>query len=582
MTGLSAQTLYLIVRIAGQAVSNVGNVTLTSNTSGQAYVYPNGQLQLGAGSFTGTVTVIACTTDPNCSSTQLAGSPATIEVTYTIDGLNSSAKNLTYTIGNAPTAADLTRSFNVTGYPVQNFSVQSDVPWLAVTPTTASTSGQTAVTASLVQSQVDGLDSGTYTGHVTMTGTSGDPAIVPVSLIITRTQVNFASPYLQFSSSPGDVIIRGENLDLTPALGVRFGDTYGGTNFQVISATEIHATHPAMPAGSYTVHVLNAQGEDLTHATMTVVDPPVWAAATIAYPPSSGSTYPLGLIYDAGRASILAIVSAPSQGSAATQILRYQASGSTWTAPSVRNFPAAGAFSLSTDGGKLLTAYENTNGNTAVAELDPVSLATLKQTSGTNTDTLRAPTSIAVTNDGLAVLTMYDTGAELLAYPLLRPGIASLALAPGSTVYAAVMDNAIVNASADGSSLVFVSRTTPEIMQWNSSTQQLTDYQAKRSASMVSLSRDGSRVVTTDPQSQNIWVYDANITPLGILPFTTLAAVVSADGSRAYTYDSVAGTVRIFDLTAAPGAGNPYPEITPALTPAANPLSPSGGVPRMV
>jgi hypothetical protein len=100
VTGVTAPTLYLIVRVTGPAVSSVSNFTITGTTSGQAMVYPQGQSALGAGTFSSTITVTACTTDPNCSSAQLNGSPLTIDVTYTIDGLNSSATNLGYTIGN--------------------------------------------------------------------------------------------------------------------------------------------------------------------------------------------------------------------------------------------------------------------------------------------------------------------------------------------------------------------------------------------------------------------------------------------------------------------------------------------------
>lgn len=80
----SVSFVYLIIRVTGPAVANVTNITLSSTNSGQGSVVPADPAQLGYGSFSSTITVVACTTDPNCSGAQLAGSPATINVTYTV------------------------------------------------------------------------------------------------------------------------------------------------------------------------------------------------------------------------------------------------------------------------------------------------------------------------------------------------------------------------------------------------------------------------------------------------------------------------------------------------------------------
>jgi len=71
------------VQPAGAAVSKVSNFSISGNT-GQGTVYPATPADLGAGSFTGTVTVRACLNDPTCATGQLAGSPQTVNVTYTI------------------------------------------------------------------------------------------------------------------------------------------------------------------------------------------------------------------------------------------------------------------------------------------------------------------------------------------------------------------------------------------------------------------------------------------------------------------------------------------------------------------
>jgi hypothetical protein len=321
VTGVTAPTLYLVIRVTGSAVSNVSDFTITGTTGGQAMVYPQGQSALGAGTFSSTITVTACTTDPSCSSTQLNGSPITIDVTYTIDGLNSSATNLGYIIGNAtPTSADLSSTFNVTGYPVQSFTTTTDVPWLSVTPTSASTSASTAITGSLVPAELDKLDSGQYTANVTVTPSSGDPVVVPVTLSVTRTQVNYASPYAELSGAQGNVIIRGENLNLIHPTAIQFGST-AATSFTVLSDTEIHATHPALAAGTYTVHVVNTEGIDRTRAQLVVADAQAHAAAALAYP-SAGPQYPLDLVYDAGRGALLVALVHNNQGAASTELDR--------------------------------------------------------------------------------------------------------------------------------------------------------------------------------------------------------------------------------------------------------------------
>ncbi len=76
-------TLYIVITSTGNAVANVSNVTI-SDSSGQASVTPIAPTLLGAGTFTGTITVRACLNDVTCATGQLAGSPQNIAVTYNI------------------------------------------------------------------------------------------------------------------------------------------------------------------------------------------------------------------------------------------------------------------------------------------------------------------------------------------------------------------------------------------------------------------------------------------------------------------------------------------------------------------
>ena len=566
VTGVTAPTLYLVIRVAGPAVASVSNITVTGTTSGQALVYPQGQSALGAGTFSSTITVVACTTDPNCSSTQLNGSPVTIDVTYTIDGLNSSATNLGYTIGNAvPTSTDLTSTFNVTGYPVQSFTTTTDSSWLSVTPTTASTSASTSITGTLVPSELDKLDSGQYTANVTMTPTSGDPVVVPVTLTVTRTQVNYASPYAELSGAQGDVIIRGENFNLIHPTAIQFGST-AASSFTVLSDTEIHATHPPLTAGSYAVHVVNSEGIDRTRAKLVVADAQAHAAAVLAYA-SADLQLPLDMLYDAPRGVLLVALVHPSQGALATELDRYSYVGGTssWGSASSTSIPGIGAMALTADGGKLLVGTQDSTNSfdSVINELDPTTLVTQLATPVMN---FGPPRHIAVVNDGRAILTGGFNALEpIMSYSELRPQVVPLDPHVNGPTY---VYNGVVAASGDGSTAT-ITDGLGGIVQWNASTEQLSAAQSSNIFYWANLSRDGSRTLV-GINGGGVEIYDAALNVIGTLPNSTIAGVLAPSGQRAYTYDAN-GTVRVFDVTTPLSAQVMFPEILPAITPSASP-----------
>ena len=204
--------------------------------------------------------------------------------------------SLAYAVGNNPVSANFTASLSVSGN--QDWTVQSDTPWLSVTPTSGSAATiPTVLTATVDASQVDALDSGTYTANIRLSG--GNIITVPVTLNVARTQVNYASPYVQVSGATGDVIIRGEHFDLAPPTGVVFGSA-AATAFTVMSPTEIHATHPPLAAGTYVVHVPNAQNIDRTRAQLTIFDAQNVSAASLDYPGSNPQGVGISsLFYDA-------------------------------------------------------------------------------------------------------------------------------------------------------------------------------------------------------------------------------------------------------------------------------------------
>ncbi|GEM_PF-2548675 len=91
VTGSLSGTLYIVVTVAGPAVDTVSAFSV-SGSSGQASVSVKAPSALGPGTYSSTITVHACSNDSTCATGELAGSPQTVTVSYTID---------------APTLADL-------------------------------------------------------------------------------------------------------------------------------------------------------------------------------------------------------------------------------------------------------------------------------------------------------------------------------------------------------------------------------------------------------------------------------------------------------------------------------------------
>jgi hypothetical protein len=225
VTGVTSGTLYIKIVSTGPAVASITNIVVTGTTKGQGTINPAPASTLGVGTHTSTVTVYACTTDPNCTSGQLAGSPQTVNVTYTITGVAASVSLLDYSIGDSPFASSLAREFNVTGYPDQNWNAAGNVPWLSVFPMNGNAGTATQVIAYLVQEQLVVMSNGTYTGTVTITPSSGLAVTIPVTLTIAR------DPHLEpgfpvqtlvtdgiYHAGPESVYITVGNLDSDPKL----------------------------------------------------------------------------------------------------------------------------------------------------------------------------------------------------------------------------------------------------------------------------------------------------------------------------------------------------------------------------
>jgi IPT/TIG domain-containing protein len=495
-----------------------------------------------------------------------------VPVTYVISkSLSPSPGSLSYTIGNAPLPADLTRQISVNAFPGVTWTAASNASWLNVSPSSGG-SGD-SLSASLVQSEVDAKNNGTYLGTVTLTPSVGPVATLPVTLTIARTQVNWVAPYVAVVNKQNEVAIRGENFDRVTVTNVKFGSA-PAVLFVPVSSTEIRATHPGLAPGTYAVQVETSQGTARSLANnLVAVDPTSYTAATIAYP-NATAKQPLEIIYDAERQALLVGVAYPTPGSSG-EIFRYAFTSPAWAAtPASATVTTFRDLALSLDGKQLLAL-----GDVAVQQIDPTSLAT-----GVTTPAILFQfglffKGIAVANDGNAVLSsgfLRGGASPLWLYSVRDPKVTL----GTSTVFGTP------GASADGSRVV-LTQGDPQfpnlnVAQYNSADGlfSFSNFTVAQNGIRPKLDRKATRILLNGSI-----VVDSGYSVLGnlpeVAPGTTAAAALSPDGTRAYQY--VSGTaVHAYNLAAAP-VGPTFPEIAGATLPSdpgANPVmtvSPDGG-----
>jgi hypothetical protein len=344
---------------------------------------------------------------------------------------------------------------------------------------------------------------------------------------------------------------------------VNFGST-AASSFTVVSDTEIDATYPSLPPGTYPVQILvSGTAVGTSRARLVIVDPPNYASARLAYAvgPSSIATE---LAYDAERqALIVQLYDIHLVG--VTELLRFAYGSGAWIGPIVTGVLYPSDFALSIDGTQLLlSGYDSgsgSNGEASVMQFSPTTLLPIGTEVGSPAAAGFGIQSLAVANNGHAILETNDFVSSgqnpILDYAELS---GTISLLPQTTTV--VSHNAVIGASSDGGTVLVVSNSPgasggPAVAKYDASTGQLTQLGSFVQSGSISIDRHGTRVLLNAAA-----VYDQNMTLLGSLPSTTVGSVISPDAHRAYTYDS-SGGVRIFDLTATRNAGF-YPEIVPA------------------
>lgn len=233
---------------------------------------------------------------------------------------------------------------------------------------------------------------------------TGSPQTIPVSYDIgSGVDGDTVTPRVVPADTAGKVILRGSGF--TKATSVTFG-AVAATSMSVVSDSEIDASYPSLPAGTYPVTIDSGSISDT--ASLVAVSVPAFTATIVPYPAGVGIQTPIGIVYDAQRSALF--VALPGMQLPWVTVLRYAFDGSAWGPPTQVSIFGIYDIQLSPDGTHLL-ALTNDEDTASIIELDPVTLA---QTSSTTISaSLTAPAcGFAFANDGNAIVTAEsNTGA---------------------------------------------------------------------------------------------------------------------------------------------------------------------------
>jgi hypothetical protein len=559
----SGGTLYVIITSSAPEVATVADVVIGTN-GGSANIVPGSPANLSVGDHTATITVRACVNDATCNTNQLTGSPKTITVNYALRGMKGDAALLEYFIGNTAVPADYTRSFIVNHSPANGWAATTDIPFLAVTPATEGANLATTVTASIDPALLDQYEGGDWTGNIHFQPNSVFSGMdVPITIRIRRTRVNHVSPYVAESGTSKEVVIRGEYFDEATPTAVKFG-AVDATSFTVVSPTEIRATHPALAAGRYPVHVNNAQGIDRTTAELVVVDPVAFPAEGIDYPDGPGALLQ-GMAYDAERSALL--VHYLYGDTSTVRLARFVHGTSGWQFTGSTPVPYFAAFALSADGRKIILARGGIDSRSgAIEELDPVTLAVTRTY---EYPALNGARSVIVANDGnILVPTFNPMGTNALGQLVLSPLRHSIRLLDPPAPNFFGLESGEGVGSGDGSRVLLTDGYYDRTFRYVRGVQVEQVVAGRPLQSGASANRRGTLFATHNP----VTALDGSLALIGNAPNSVRAPAIAPEAARLYAYDDN-GTVRVFDTSASVVNGE-LAEVTPAITPAADPGGP--------
>jgi hypothetical protein len=451
--------------------------------------------------------------------------------------------------------------------PLSWTSATSNKPWVTVSPTSGTTGS--SVTLSIDPAQLEALDPGLSSAVITFSftqpGVGATSTQLSVSLNLTLPKISWVSPYVALSGPAQEVILRGKGFDNAGGAALDFGGTSVSV-YSVVSDTEIRVTPPAFAAGpARKIKFPNSLGNPSlvrSNAELVVVDAPVYPLKSLTYP-DPGPLTVRRISYDAERKQLLVAVSFTDTSPLVNTmgaVYRYVFNGSDWAAtPATANVAGLHDFGFSPDGKKLLVAS-----GTSVTPYDPVTLAA----AGTPASVSLPFSSsfieqLVVANDGNALITTEFAGSGFA--DSYRYSIADATFTRFPSLCCSIPQ---AGGSANGSRIVLVQNgvsPSQSVYQYNASSGTFgpTSLISSDSNPHPALDRNATRILLGSSS-----VYNSSFQLLGTIPFA-VAAVLSPDGRKAYTYDiftAPPSKVHVYDLTA-PLVAGAFPEIATANTP---------------
>lgn len=364
---------------------------------------------------------------------------------------------------------------------------------------------------------------------------AGESSTVNVTYQISPLVTDIA-PSIAIAGAGGSAIIRGMGFQAFALQGVNFNDT-PATEFTVLtnSDSQINVVYPALTAGDYTVGLASSThtGTIPSNATLTVVDPITRTEQALAWPAPVTTIY--SLEYDTRHQALLAITDASG-----SELVRYPYDANAWQAPLSATLTNARDATLSLDGANWLAVT-----TTAVTPVDPVTLTIGTPAAVPDLPENAFAKSIALLNSNVALVTTgiaESATTPLYWYSTKDASLVQTGASLNNATARAAGNNAIVTIMQGDPSLT----TAPLVWIANAASGQLanTSIALNQNAVPPAYDRDGTRVVLN-----GINVYDSAYALLGKLPETTAAVVLRPDGKRAYTYDTAANALLVFDIS---------------------------------